>query len=45
VRHALPCAPCYRLDRVADCPLGHTLCQRLIAPDDVLEAIRLVEER
>jgi lipopolysaccharide heptosyltransferase II len=45
VRHALPCSPCYRLDRVADCPLGHTLCQRLIPPDDVLAAIRSVQER
>jgi lipopolysaccharide heptosyltransferase II len=40
VRHQLPCSPCYRLDRVADCPLGHTLCQRLIAPETVYAAIR-----
>jgi len=40
VRHELPCSPCYRLDRVADCPLGHTLCQRLVMPEQVLAAIR-----
>jgi lipopolysaccharide heptosyltransferase II len=41
VRQPLPCSPCYRptTGRVADCPLGHTLCQRLIAPDTVYAAI------
>jgi ADP-heptose:LPS heptosyltransferase len=40
VRHVLPCAPCYRLDRgMADCPLGHTLCQRLIPPGAVYDAV------
>jgi lipopolysaccharide heptosyltransferase II len=40
VRHPLPCSPCYRLGRVADCPLGHTLCQRLIEPETVYAAVR-----
>ncbi|HEX2034594.1 MAG TPA: glycosyltransferase family 9 protein [Chloroflexota bacterium] len=39
VRHELPCAPCYTLERVADCPLGHTLCQRLIEPARVYQAV------
>jgi ADP-heptose:LPS heptosyltransferase len=45
VRHALPCSPCYRLDRVADCPLGHALCQRLIAPAAVYAAVRALVGR
>ena len=40
VRHSLACSPCYRLGRVANCPLGHTLCQRLIAPHAVYDAVR-----
>ncbi|MGH2370929.1 MAG: glycosyltransferase family 9 protein, partial [Chloroflexota bacterium] len=44
VRHDLPCSPCYRLDRVADCPLGHTLCQRLITPNAVYHAVRATLE-
>ena len=40
LRHDLPCSPCYRLDNVADCPLGHTLCQWLISPDAVYGAVR-----
>jgi ADP-heptose:LPS heptosyltransferase len=39
VRHVLPCSPCYTLDAVADCPLGHTLCQRLVSPDEVHRAL------
>lgn len=35
----LPCRPCYSLARMADCPLGHTLCQHLVLPRDVLGAI------
>jgi hypothetical protein len=42
VRHPLPCSPCYRLGRVARCPLGHTLCQRLISPDAVYAACTAV---
>jgi heptosyltransferase-1/heptosyltransferase-2 len=40
VRRSLPCSPCYRLGRVADCPLGHTLCQRLIEPQTVHAAVQ-----
>ncbi|MBI3970962.1 MAG: lipopolysaccharide heptosyltransferase II [Chloroflexi bacterium] len=40
VRHHLACSPCYRLDAVADCPLGHTLCQWLNTPDTVYRAVR-----
>ena len=40
VRHPVPCQPCYRLDRVADCPLGHTLCQRRLMPETVYAAVR-----
>jgi heptosyltransferase-2 len=42
VRQALPCAPCYRPEqgRMAECPLGHTLCQRLIPPEAVYDAVR-----
>ena len=40
VRHVVPCQPCYRLDRVADCPLGHTLCQRGLEPRLVHRAVR-----
>ena len=39
LRHVLPCSPCYTLDAVADCPLGHTLCQRLVSPDEVHRAL------
>jgi lipopolysaccharide heptosyltransferase II len=39
LRHELPCSPCYRLDSVADCPLGHTLCQWLIPPQAVHDAV------
>ncbi len=35
----LPCRPCYTLARVADCPLGHAICQDLITPRQVLTAI------
>ena len=45
VRHTLPCSPCYRLDRPANCPLGHTLCQRLIHPDAVYEAVNTLLRR
>jgi lipopolysaccharide heptosyltransferase II len=38
--HKLPCAPCYRLGRIAECPLGHTLCQHLIEPRTVYRAVR-----
>jgi lipopolysaccharide heptosyltransferase II len=40
LRHDLPCSPCYRLDDVADCPLGHTLCQWLIPPGQVFGAVQ-----
>lgn len=40
LRHELPCSPCYRLDRVADCPLGHTLCQHLVTPPRVYNAVQ-----
>ena len=40
VRHVVPCQPCYRLDRVADCPLGHTRCQWGLAPEKVHRAVR-----
>jgi lipopolysaccharide heptosyltransferase II len=45
VRRDLPCSPCYRLDRVADCPLGHTLCQWLVRPDEVYRAMQQVAQR
>lgn len=35
----LACRPCYTLARVADCPLGHAICQDLITPRQVLTAI------
>lgn len=35
----LPCRPCYTLARIADCPLGHAICQDLITPRQVLTAI------
>ena len=40
VRHVVPCQPCYRLDRVADCPLGHTRCQWGLLPEKVHRAVR-----
>ena len=40
VRHVVPCQPCYRLDRVADCPLGHTRCQWGLNPEKVHRAVR-----
>jgi ADP-heptose:LPS heptosyltransferase len=42
LRRDLPCSPCYRLDNVADCPLGHTLCQWLIRPEAVYDAVRAI---
>lgn len=39
VRKDLPCSPCYDLRRTAECPLGHTLCMKLITVDEVYEAI------
>jgi lipopolysaccharide heptosyltransferase II len=41
LRHEVPCSPCYKLDRVADCPLGHTLCQRLLDPARVRQAVQM----
>jgi ADP-heptose:LPS heptosyltransferase len=38
----LPCRPCYTLARVADCPLGHTACQQMVTPRDVLAAVAQV---
>jgi ADP-heptose:LPS heptosyltransferase len=38
----LPCRPCYSLARMADCPLGHTICQDLVTPRDVLAAVAQV---
>jgi ADP-heptose:LPS heptosyltransferase len=38
----LPCRPCYTLERTAECPLGHTVCQDLVAPRDVLVAVAQV---
>ncbi|HAH15582.1 MAG TPA: hypothetical protein DCL45_06030 [Chloroflexi bacterium] len=35
----LACRPCYTLARIADCPLGHAICQDLITPRHVLTAI------
>ncbi|NBY46534.1 MAG: glycosyltransferase family 9 protein, partial [Proteobacteria bacterium] len=35
----LACRPCYTLARIADCPLGHAICQDLISPRQVLTAI------
>ena len=35
----LACRPCYTLARIADCPLGHAICQDLITPRQVLTAI------
>jgi len=40
VRHVVPCQPCYRLDSVADCPLGHTRCQWGLLPEKVHRAVR-----
>ena len=40
VRNVVPCQPCYRLDRVADCPLGHTRCQWGLDPEKVHRAVR-----
>lgn len=40
VRHPLPCSPCYSLKSIAICPLGHTLCQRLISPATVYQGVR-----
>ena len=40
VRNVVPCQPCYRLDRVADCPLGHTRCQWGLKPEKVHRAVR-----
>lgn len=40
VRNVVPCQPCYRLDGVADCPLGHTRCQWGLAPEKVHRAVR-----
>jgi ADP-heptose:LPS heptosyltransferase len=39
LRHDLPCSPCYTLQQVADCPLGHTLCQRLVSPENAFHAL------
>lgn len=38
----LPCRPCYSLARMADCPLGHAICQDLVMPRDVLAAVAQV---
>ena len=35
----LACRPCYTLARIADCPLGHAICQDLITPRQVLTAV------
>jgi lipopolysaccharide heptosyltransferase II len=42
VRRDLPCSPCYTLDHVAECPLGHVLCQRLVSSDEVYLAVQAV---
>ena len=39
LRQDLPCSPCYTLQKVADCPLGHTLCQRLVLPESAFHAL------
>jgi ADP-heptose:LPS heptosyltransferase len=41
----LPCRPCYSLARMADCPLGHTICQDLVTPRDVLASVAQVTGR
>ena len=40
IRNVVPCQPCYRLDRVADCPLVHTRCQWGLKPEKVHRAVR-----
>lgn len=40
LRTAIPCSPCYNLRAPADCPLGHTLCMRLLPAEQVVTAIR-----
>lgn len=40
LRTAIPCSPCYNLRAPADCPLGHTLCMRLLPAEQVVAAIR-----
>ena len=40
LRTAIPCSPCYNLRVPADCPLGHTLCMRLLPAVQVVTAIR-----
>ena len=36
---AISCSPCYTLRVPADCPLGHTLCMRLLSADQVVTAV------
>jgi lipopolysaccharide heptosyltransferase I len=36
VRHAVPCAPCYR----KTCPLGHHACLRELRPEEVVVRVR-----
>ena len=40
LRTAIPCSPCYNLRAPADCPLGHTLCMRLLPAEQVVTAIK-----
>lgn len=40
LKMAIPCSPCYNLRVPADCPLGHTLCMRLLPVAQVVKAIR-----
>ncbi len=40
LRTAIPCSPCYNLRVPADCPLGHTLCMRLLPAEQVVTAIK-----
>ncbi len=42
LRTTIPCSPCYNLRVPADCPLGHTLCMRLLPAEQVVAAIKAV---
>jgi hypothetical protein len=45
-RKDLVCSPCYTMAGTADCPLGHTMCMRLVPVADMLRsALHLLAER
>ena len=42
LRADLPCSPCYTATAVAECPLGDTICMRLVTVESMLDNARRI---